>query len=416
MCDTQGMNTPHNGGGHMSWSFQIDNRYHTQDTSYYCGAACAMMILNEIGVAYADLDQQDLYNSNHSHNVNSGWYTDPYGLCYTLNDRHPTSFSNFFVVYKRLTEADGTRDVVYTLHHYKVSPAILVYNCAHWNVVCGVQTDVEPGSGPYTVEGFWLNNPVWYNSPPPPPHDDTDACGSGGTHGLAKEFVTYTTWQTDRFNGCNFDNPSGASQWISVCDPDGRTIALPNRRPKRYLANGRSLIAAPQVREFVETGLNEYQLAESEFAAATLRAGQIGDPVLVLRLDRPDDYYYLVPWEVDRQPAAFVELDARFGFFKSLQLLSSPSREGAISGESSARLRARMARRLDGFKFELPNEGGKFTLYPGTYCISPTLVWKPCRESWSPHLPFHQITIGERMLYVRIDGQVFTQLTSGRGV
>src|SRR5215831_19478041 len=112
----------------MSWSFNTGDRYHTQDTSYYCGAACAMMIPSEIEVPYSSLDQDDLYTSNNSHNAKSNWYTDPYGLCYTLNDRRPASFlPNFFIVHKRLAEADGTRDVAFTLYHYKVSPAILVY-------------------------------------------------------------------------------------------------------------------------------------------------------------------------------------------------------------------------------------------------------------------------------------------------
>lgn len=57
----------------MSWETNTGCRYHTQDTGYYCGAACAMMILAEIGVPYAHLDQDDLYNSNHSHNVQPGW-------------------------------------------------------------------------------------------------------------------------------------------------------------------------------------------------------------------------------------------------------------------------------------------------------------------------------------------------------
>ena len=170
----------------MSWTLNTGDRYHTQDTSYYCGAACAMMILHEIGVPYSGLDQDDLYTSNNSHNARPGWYTDPYGLNYTLNNRRPASFlPNFFVVHKRLTEAEGTRDVAFTLYHYRVSPAILVYHCAHWNVVRGVQTDIDPTTGPYTVEGFWLNNPVWDSSISD--HDGSDTCGSGGSHGVANE-------------------------------------------------------------------------------------------------------------------------------------------------------------------------------------------------------------------------------------
>jgi len=56
----------------MSWIKHTGCAYHTQDTSYYCGAAAAMMVLAEIGVSYTDLDEDDLYTSNHNHNAKSG--------------------------------------------------------------------------------------------------------------------------------------------------------------------------------------------------------------------------------------------------------------------------------------------------------------------------------------------------------
>jgi hypothetical protein len=398
----------------MSWTFNTGDRYHTQDTSYYCGAACAMMTLAEIGVSYASLDQIDLYDSNHTHNVQSSWYTDPYGLCYTLNDRRPASFlPRYFVVYKRLTEAEGTRDVAFTLYHYKVSPSVLVYNCAHWNVVRGVQTDVDPASGPYTVEGFWLNNPVWDSSLSA--HSAADTCGSGGSHGMANEFVTYTEWQSNRFNGCAYDAPGGAAQWISVCDPDERTISLPLRRAVKYRSDGRQLIPAPRIARFATEGLAEYRLAESELGGRMLRTGRVGAPLLVQRLDRPGDFYYLAPWQLNERVAGSIDIDARFGVFKSLRLLTAPVRDWAIGGGSSTRLRAVLSRSLDGKTFDLPEDRGRFKVYPDTYCIPPVLVWRPCRESWSPHLPFYHVVVGGHSLYVRIDGPIFTHLTTGRG-
>src|SRR5262249_35865350 len=134
----------------MPWIKNTGAKYHTQDTSYYCGAATAMMVLAEIGVPYSALDQDDLYTSNNSHNAQSGWYSDPVGLCYTMVHRKPASFSNTFVVYRQASEAAGSQKLVYTLQHYGVSPQVLVYGCAHWIVVCGVQTDVNPATGPYT--------------------------------------------------------------------------------------------------------------------------------------------------------------------------------------------------------------------------------------------------------------------------
>lgn len=399
----------------MSWSFNTVDRYHTQDTSYFCGAACAMMILNEIGVDYAHLDQNDLYTSNNSHNIQPGWATDPYGLCYTLNDRRPAAFlPNYFVVYKRLTEAAGTRDVVFTLYHYKVSPAILVYNCAHWNVVCGVQTDVDPASGPYVVDGFWLNNPVWDSSLST--HDGSDTCGSGGTHGMAYEFVTYAEWQTNRFNGCIYDDPTYAPQWVSVCDPVPATIALPDRRETRYHASGKSLIDKKQIAKLAEIGLQEYRLSDSVRAAEILHRGNFGTPILVQRLDRVNEFYYLTPWEQEGQVIGLVDIDARFGYFKSVRIMSQPAQHWLLGSDSDEKLAEILAREINGKSFDIPEEKGRFKVYPGTYCIPHTLVWKPCRESWSPHLPFYQLVIGSHILYVRIDGHVYTHLTSGRGV
>lgn len=399
----------------MSWSFNTGDRYHTQDTSYYCGAACAMMILNEIGVPYSSLDQDDLYTSNNSHNIQPGWSTDPYGLCFTLNDRRPTSFlPNFFVVHKRLTEAEGTRDVVFTLYHYKVSPAILVYNCAHWNVVCGVQTDVNPGS-PYTVEGFWLNNPVWDSSISS--HNGTDTCGSGGAHGVANEFVTYNEWQVNRFNGCAYDDPGGATQWISVCDPETPKIGLPRAQGRKYRDDvERRLLKEVEAVEAAHSGLQEYRLAKSKYGAKAFRQGKFGTPLLIQRLDRLNDYYYLVPWEQNNGIVGFADIDARFGFFKSSRVLSEPTREWLLGGRSTREQVDTIGSLIHDKAFEIPGDKGRFRVYPGTFCLSPMLVWKPCRESWSPHLPFYHLVFGANSLYVRIDGQVFTHLTSGRGV
>ncbi|HDR27495.1 hypothetical protein [Rhodovulum sp.] len=64
----------------MTWTFDTGAKYHTQGTNYYCGAACAMMVLAEFGLPHGSMNQDDLYNANHSHNVKPGWATDPYGL------------------------------------------------------------------------------------------------------------------------------------------------------------------------------------------------------------------------------------------------------------------------------------------------------------------------------------------------
>lgn len=395
----------------MSWIKHTGCRYHTQDTGYYCGAAAAMMILAEIGVPYSDLDQDDLYTSNHDHNAQSGWYTDPIGLRYTLVDRRPAGFHNTFVVRKPTSEAEGTRDIVYTLHKYGVSPAVLVFGCMHWIVVPGVQTDVEPvGTTDYTVEGFWIHNPVYHAAAPPPPHDATDGCGSGGTLGNANDFVTYAGWQSTYFTGCNYDHPAGDSQYISVCDPDVREIELPRRRERKFLADGKRFLVPDQAIEFSEVGLKEYRLLEDKRVASAIEDAKPGKPQQVLRLDKPNTYYYLVPWENKEGVAALTQIDARFGIFHSLQLREKPTRKEFLHKDD-------ILKRVMHNRFELPEQKGRLILYPEVACLSPTLVWQPCQESFSPHLPFYQFTVGEHTIYVRVDGEVFTKLTTtGRGV
>ena len=94
----------------MTWIRNISTEYHQQDTDYYCGGAVAQMILDSIGAGL--LDQDVLYNSNHSHNTVPGWSTDPDGLNYTLNyyKPDPPTFNNYFVVYAMDSELEGEQE------------------------------------------------------------------------------------------------------------------------------------------------------------------------------------------------------------------------------------------------------------------------------------------------------------------
>ena len=58
----------------MSIHKDLTTQYHQQDTDYYCGAACAQMVLAQIGAGL--LDQDNLYADNHNHSVaEGGWST-----------------------------------------------------------------------------------------------------------------------------------------------------------------------------------------------------------------------------------------------------------------------------------------------------------------------------------------------------
>lgn len=390
----------------MPWIKNTGSKYHSQDTSYYCGAACDMMVLAEIGVPYASLDQDDLYSSNNSHNAKPGWYSDPEGVRYTMVNRKPASFTNTFVVYREAAEIAGSQKLVYTLQHYGVSPIVLVYGCAHWIVVCGVQTDVNPATGPYTIEGFWVNNPVWEDNEP---HAAGDICGSGGSHGIENQWVSYASWQSTYLTGCNYDSPTSSLQYISVCDPDTPKIALPRQvEPMRY-SDGRSLIEPGRILEILDKELQRYALDGNRKTSGVAR-GKFTAPLLVRRLDRESTFYYLVASMSGSKVLGYAQLDARYGNLEGL--FTNKAAEKPFEVQLS-----KVQQRLANVVIELPDEKGRFRLVKGRFTVSKELVWKPCRQAYSPHLPFWEITAGPFRFYQRIDGPVFPQLSlNGRGI
>ncbi|NJD60654.1 MAG: hypothetical protein FIA98_14770 [Anaerolineae bacterium] len=390
----------------MSWIKNTGCKYHTQDTGYYCGAACAMMVLAEIGVNHASLDQDDLYNSNHNHNAQAGWYSDPEGVKFTMIDRKPASFHNTFVVYRKASESEGSQKIVHTLKEYGVSPIVLVYGCAHWIVVSGVQTDVNPATGPYTIEGFWVNNPVHENNEP---HAAGDNCGSGGSHGIENQWVSYASWQSTYFTGCSYDSSDGSLQYLSVCDPKEPKIMAPRRvEPVRYFS-GRSIADPGKIVSALDKELQRYSLFEVKQTARVAR-GKFATPLLVQRLDVEGAYYYLIPSMEKTNVIGYAQVDALYGNLESVTTL----KRGAKPFETDVK---RIAERLADLRIELPKERGLFRLVKGKFEIKKSLVWRPCRQAYSPHLPFWCINAGPFTFYQRIDGPVFTQLTlDGKGI
>src|SRR5215472_9448801 len=110
-------------GAFISEAEDLTVVYHQQDTNYYCGAACAQMVLDSIGAGL--LNQDDLYNDNHSRSTTEpGWYTAPDGLLWTMNNLKPPSptFNSYFVLDALLNEDSISRAIIWTIHHYRVAP------------------------------------------------------------------------------------------------------------------------------------------------------------------------------------------------------------------------------------------------------------------------------------------------------
>ncbi len=402
--------------------------YHQQDTDYYCGAACAQMVLDSVDAGL--LPQDQLYNDNHSHStIEGGWATAPDGLAWTMNNYAPTAppgpphygFYDF-VIFALGSEDSISRKIVWTIHHYQVAPIALVYAAAHWIVVRGYSASAEPASFDdvsYAIDSFDVNNPwppvpsFYGNAPPqPPPHaDGTDGCANGGsTRGVADENISYAMWQSTYMTSVPSGNWGG--QFVAVCDPEPPPAR--RGRPSRPLIepldlHGR-LLAPKDVAARAVDVLRAYGLLQRE-RFGLFSTLEFADPILVQRLDLPDTFYYIIGAGESQTVRGAVLLDAKTGTYLQSAVHSDP--RGTLF---DLRSHAEVTRSIVGTSIELPNFAGRIPIREQALCHYPALVWKPCRQSLSPLYPFHMFTIGAQRIYVRVDGAVFTELDEpGRG-
>lgn len=392
----------------MSIHENLTIQYHQQDTNYYCGAACAQMVLETIGAGL--LDQDDLYADNHSHStIEPSWYTGPDGLRWTLNDRRPASFTNYFALFELANEDSISRKIIWTIHHYQVAPVALVYGWAHWIVVRGYEASAAPSSSAdnsYTITAFDVNNP-WPPTPspaPPPPHSAADSCGTGGMHGIANEHIAYATWQSTYMTGV----PGGhwAGKFLAVCDPEPPPSYIGATRPPAKEFKRTKLLSPDDAVKFAETGLRDYGLFERDAWKGALSKTSPAEPILVQRLDQPDSFYYIIPMQASQKRSpVLVSVDARFGDYRQSILLPRGAMQFAAQAD-----RESLKNRLADKRYEFEDRRGQLLIRKEASCLHPTLVWKPCRESLSPFYPFYMLSTATARIYIRIDGQVFTRL------
>jgi hypothetical protein len=401
----------------MTYQKNLQVAYHQQDTEYYCGAACAQMVLNSIGAGL--LGQAGLYTDNHSHSMAEtdptvNWATGPDGLEWTLNDREPGGY--YFVLYPLTSEDAISRKIAWTIEHYNVAPCALIMGFAHWIVVRGMEVSKAPASSEdtnYTISHFRVNDPwppvpsstYWQNpaQPPPPPHGAADGCGVGGLRGVADQVISYTQWKNTYMTGV----PKGYwnGNYVAVCDPEPPPVRRGLSLPRERRFDGEQIISA---RDAIRIGMEwvEKSLSEDEVWSRVLREVRPIDPIIVQRLDRLDDYYYLVPLASERGlTTAAMAVDARFGDFQ--QAISLPETEEGILRFADREV---IFEQVVNRQFELEKFQGYVHARKETITIPEIWFWKPCLESLSPFWPFRMVIVGGQRLYVRLDGQVFTTL------
>jgi hypothetical protein len=142
--------------------------------------------------------------------------------------------------------------------------------------------------------------------------------------------------------------------------------------------------------------LEQVDMRDNPNMAAVRASGDVGLPVLVERLDKPGQSYYLIPWHDPRGVMLIVQVDAQSGLMSSMAFAKAPLKRLTISdNEAQSIVSERLGVRSVG---------------------RPTLVWSPCRESASPFQPFYQVPIEGGQAFVDMLGTLHEHLTPfGKG-
>ena len=367
-----------------------------------CGAACAQMILNEqqkVGKTKAVQDQ--LWNEIKANTVPSGspsatafspcdrfpnqiwepcrpeplaWCTYPTALSVTINNHLGGS------VVHVVTDGDktglGITARAITSVMGGVAPAVLVNKGSHWVVVYGYFPDgagPPPGGSGQPITKVYVHDPEWLS--------------------------TQTMWTIDDWTNYYLDPPvkcgfyGGRQVMVGVGGgpPHIGGIMQP-------LGGGGSGGPIIEVLQILEQAKGDAQvLAKTDEWSVALRNAQPRTPMLVTDLTQSGRDYYLVDFRTADRPTARMVFNARTGSGGSVTGIEQPGEylpDFLLPGD--------VLRAVD----------GRIAVPAASLTVDPTLVWKACDQSHTPFQPFYALRQGDYVVYVRVDGEIFTELTS----
>lgn len=157
--------------------------------------------------------------------------------------------------------------------------------------------------------------------------------------------------------------------------------------------------AVAAAKALLESQTERWRIALSSATPAALR--------LVQRLDREDDYYFIVSFQTSTYDTARLLMDARTNRLGEAIGVDTAGAALRPFLDPAVVLREWYDRTLD-----LPRVRGR-VIRRGTAGLHPVLVWRPCQQSTSPFLPFYLISVGDQFVYWRVDGKAFDRLTTG---
>jgi hypothetical protein len=350
-----------------------------------CGAACAQMILAAVGkAATTPVEQIALWHEVQNatagpvgsqapftpcghfpkqicESCNGGfcWCTFPDALVNVLNDRLG------HVLYKRqehTTETDAT-DCVLDNVDTDIATPVLVRERQHWIVVHGYETGAGAGTnfGGRNVTSLLVHNPEWL---------------------CPRQGIVVSEWCSDYLQKITCGSFSGHIVMLG-------TVARRKSRAPIKKDKSVGLLPVDVIRRLAN--VEQARLIAVPYWSQSFERATAGTPLFVRSLEGPARDYFIVDFAANGVSTGRLIIGAQDGELRE------------ISG-------------IDTAAQPLPPVLSTGHLVPGAMPTlpveQPELVWKFCDQSKTPFLPFYAVTEGGITVYVRVDGQRFTELTN----
>jgi len=405
-------------------SKDLDVAWVGQERLYFCGPAVAQMALTSLGAAGSappPTRQEQLWDeiqteTNAKRPSKAGddasacppfpeqkcdkfdgdwfcWSTTPDALRRVLDSGQDKAA---YAVTSHDEEAGATEELRRSVDR-GVPGAALVYGWQHWVVVDGYLSGVDGGT-----THICLRDPL----------DEK----SGDTHEVILE-----DWNSDYLcfvpAGKYRDKivvvggeprvPAGAFAAPPPVPVGGSGHAAPARKDGEPHKGAVPLISAEMAMAVAERERGRMLERPKRWGRALGDARAERPALLLERLDRHDTYDYIVTYATGEGVTARILVDARTGRFS--QAVGANQARGTLAPYVDP---ASAAERFWGRSLDLQSVGGR-VVRRETLGQHPVLVWKPCRQSTSPTMPFYQFSVGDRLVYLRADGVWFSQLTTG---
>jgi hypothetical protein len=273
------------------WVVDLNIPLYGQETSYWCGAASAQMIMDGYPGTGCYVSQTVIWNTIQANNLPgepANWATDPHGLQQALLIHCPPP-SGTWSLYAKPVREQLMFDVLYWMNRTHYGTATLVYRAAHWVVIKGFITDIEPvyGSNP-VLQQITIQDP-W------PPNQGVTSTMTG------------TIWYSNYWYGPVNAPGTWYGNYVGIIEPP-RVEGIVSAPMETRTGDKAKIISPEKAVKYARHWIKKMDLAAKDPAYALLANENIKPltPVLVreeiipgLAKDAVVPYYYIIPYATD---------------------------------------------------------------------------------------------------------------------